>query len=230
MPVYPDLPTLGRTVDDHGSRIVTLESSAQLGNSTIQGGALVVRDDTVPGNIIALLGAFNDAHFGNTTGLVVQTSAGRKLLVVEDAGGIVYPYQQFGWWEAASSTFVVGAAGEFCSSTSASPTWETLWKMQTELVTAVHLKVSVRVVTPAATTAEFRMIGSAAATSNKAVPASTDLTGLAFWQHGLTLSTGPIVWEMQARLTGGAGPVQMGRPTPLTMTDWTPFLVAGGWV
>lgn len=232
MPVYPAEPSLGDHLNDHDLRLQALESSPQLGNSSVKGGALVVYDDTFPGNIVGIFGAFTDSHFGTVHGLVVKTPAGQPLMVAHDLGGVLYPYQQWGWWEALSTTrSVIAGNGEICTSVSPTPTWEGLWTIQTELVTATYVKTGVRVITPAGSAMDVRMVvnGGAAVTSTKTIGASTDASLVCYWAHGLSLASGPLSWEMQVRV-GGAGPVTMFRPKPVVMTDWSTLAVAGGWV
>lgn len=74
----------------------------------------------------------------------------------------------------------------------------------------------------AGTTGEFRLSADAGGnTSAVTIPAASAGTSQAFeWTHGLTLSTGPTSFRVQARRTGGAGNINVYLPARASLIDY----------
>jgi hypothetical protein len=166
---------------------------------------------------------------GETRLIIGQTEPGRYGIIVNDAdgttprlwideSGIRAPYL--------ASPFV--AADDY--KTVASATFVVTHRAQVEQITSEGVYAWVTAGSDVGTTGEVRLRNTDTGVTTQAmtVPAASSGTVQQFrWLHGSLLSAGPIVFEVQARRTAGAGNVNVYRPPSLTMTD-PGFCVADG--
>ena len=149
---------------------------------------------------------------GLVRGLIGLITSGNYGVRVRDASnGIRFSIDNDGYrdpWLAHPWRGVLSPSRE--STTSAS--FQSLWRSRVELLTHKGVACTAAWVTDAGTTAEIRLSSGFGQTSAVALAAGSSGSQQFQWLHGLALGGGPIDFELQARVTGGAGQVHLDEP------------------
>lgn len=222
MAVIPTLDDLARQIADQDRRLQALESSAQLGNSSIRGGSLYVLDDTTPPGIIAVLGKVDEP--GTSTiyngAIIEKPGVGTPFLWMNDHAGQLLPYSPWDGWHTPTEQVNI-----------TDTTLQDRWVTTVEIATCLALKVSIPVVCDVGTTGEIlvRCAATGTVTNTKVIPSGASTVFECYWLHGMTLQSGPSQFSFQARRTSGAGTVTLFVPGPLTFGSYMVQATAGGW-
>lgn len=184
---------------DTGDEILRLDASG-----------LSMRDSG--GDLRARIGAI-----GASYGVQILDDGGGLERLRVDERGFVQPYFAHPWYD------------PLTYKTTTSATFETMYRTQVELITGEGLYAWISATGDAATTGEIRLRNATSGTTTDAVavPAGGSIFQQFRWLHGEALSSGPIVFDVEARRTGGAAGVNVYVPAALTMADPT-LCVADG--
>lgn len=102
-----------------------------------------------------------------------------------------------------------------------SGSFQPLFSSTLEMIVSPAFHCSVVASCPADTTGEMRLRipVSGAVTDAVPIPAGGTAQHQFRWIHGLALNTGPVAVDVEARRTGGAGDVEVARPSGLWQAD-----------
>lgn len=176
----------------------------------------VLRNTDAAGNTLVEIGP-NGLKMYDATGLLrarigyINGAAGYGMSLWDQAGGLRFEVNDDGYrdpWLAHPWRKVNTPDRESTSSGSFVP----LWRSRVEIITHGGVAIAAAWVTDAATTAEVRLAVSGATTSAVSLAAGTSGVQPFKWLHGRTLGTGPFYFEIEARVTGGAGQIHMDEP------------------
>lgn len=181
----------------------TLRRVDEAGNTLVQlgdGGFTMFDADGEPRVIIGLTSS-------GRYGIVVLDDDGTTPRLWADERGLLSPYL----------TVPVVAADDYKAVTSG--TFVTSHTAQFELISHQGLYCWVTAVTAVGTVGEFRLRipFSGAVTDVVSVASGTQATQQFRWLHGLDLSAGPVVVEVQARRVSGTGDVNVYRPPGMSL-------------
>jgi hypothetical protein len=142
-------------------------------------------------------------------GMQVLDAGGTVERLRVDERGFVQPYFAHPWYD--PTTY----------KTTTSATFEPIYRSQIELITSLGVYAWIFATGDAATTGEIRLRNATSGTTTDAV--AVPAGGSAFqqfrWLHGEELSSGPIVFDVEARRTSGAAGVNVYMPAALTLAD-----------
>lgn len=198
-------------------RVRTLESANRLQAGSINGGAIVVRDDTTDAPIV-VLGELAPSGVGSG---IMSFAADRThvMLNVNDLEGFGTPWLGHAWFDPLAGNTVTSGTFVGAYLTIA----EVLWSTQ--------LLFRVGCQTDGATTGELRItvVGTGQLGSVKTIPVSTNGYFEYRMQHGLLIGSGPYYITLEARRASGAGTFKVFVPGALN-TGANIGPVVGGWV
>lgn len=191
-------------------RLDNLERSPKTYNAGVVGRFRVIDVPEDPeGTEVARLGRLYDglADTGDIGIRVRSPSLDKRLLQASRQYGLTEPHLAYPWRDPAVSKGVTSA------------TFAAIWLCTIDRMEAMQVRIGVRIVVPAATTAEVRCSeagGASSSTLVKVLAASTDATHVVLWAHvqGLTARDTDITVEV--RRASGAGTVLVYEPEPLT--------------
>lgn len=185
-------------------RLAAMERTAQLTTSSIKDGALLILDED---NVVrARLGLIDPAtdFYGIS---MFDEDGGLRFEVNDD--GFRDPWLANPWRD--PNVFKPVTSGSFV----------TVFNCEVEIIS--HKGVSGRFgwATDGGTTGELKLVlNGIGQTATVVLPAGTTGQQQFQWLHGATLGTGPALFQIQARRTGGAGNVNVYWPdSPLYMAD-----------
>lgn len=232
MPMVNQPEDLGRVLADFERRIRTLETAQRLTKASItdDAGNELVRFDRTGIRIFDATGVLHSLL--DTLGIRVFDDAGvqRAFLgnldgagnfgveVRDPAGGVRFrgdndglrdPYLALAPFDLTDFKPITAAAFV-----------DVGYYFQAENISHIGLYVWMQAAGDAATTGEIRIknVTSGAVTTAHAVPAGAATQKQFRWLHGATLGTGPVVFAVQARRTGGAGNVNVYHPASVALT------------
>ncbi|CAB5217937.1 hypothetical protein UFOVP209_32 [uncultured Caudovirales phage] len=188
MPDIPQPENLSTYIRDLERRIRLLETAPRLANASVSDDAGVVR---------TLTGKLPSGDYG----FEIHNSSGATVFQVLSSG-VSVPRAQMGVVK--SSDFVVVTSGTF------TPTW----RAYSPYIVADAVQITVLVATDPGTTAEIRLTtnGSPISAIN-AIPANSQVSTDFKWKTaGLVVGTGPAIFYVEVRRTGGAGNVNVYPP------------------
>lgn len=209
--------TMARWMADMERRMRTQETATRAASTSISaaGGLELVRLDREGIKVfdatgtrrvtIGLVDPANDRY-----GVIIYDADGVAARFWVDERGILTPYL---------AAPLVAASGEAEAVTSA--VFVKTHSAQFEIISHLGIYCWVTALSDAATTGEMRLRNTAtgAFTNAVSIPAGSAGTVQQFrWLHGSALDTGPVVFEVQARRTAGAGNINIYRPPGIWMT------------
>lgn len=147
----------------------------------------------------------------------------RQLIAATESGGLRAPEWGSSWMRIEPGDQVVVSSGS----------WTTAWRSWIRSVYHDVCQAYVSVYSDVGTTGEIRLIElvSGRQTSAKTVPSGTNEDFELKWEHGVDLDSPNRAWDLQMRVTGGAGVLSCRPQSQLNYASSTWLAgVAGGWV
>lgn len=205
--------TLARWMADMERRMRTQETAtrAALTSITDAAGKELVRLDKDGIKIYDAAGLLR-ARFG-----YINASVGYGLSVFDAAGGLRFEVNDQGhrdpWldhpWRPSTPLYVPVTSGTFVD----------VFECRVDLITHGGVASWVQWATDAGTTGEVRLLLAASTSSAVTLAAASSGVQQFKWLHGQALGTGPALFKIQARRTGGAGNVNIYPAAGCQMAD-----------
>jgi len=194
---------IGGMLGELSRRVRDLERAPALRNTSMTSGTTTIRDDNDVARV--KLGLVGDDSYG----LAVYDDAGTPTFRLTEAGQ-VYPYEPLpvSKWD---DSVAVNAAS-----------FVPVWAATCSYATADAVQLQTYVAADAGTTGEVRLSANLSGTPTTDAIAIADGSGdYREWKwapSGLVAGTGPVVFTLEARRTGGSGDVNVYPPVQSFMT------------
>lgn len=226
----PEIGGLLRKITDLEERLQRLERGNPLAGSLPPGESIEVLDPADGSSLVKLgdldtlgVGAsFRDAA-GTLVTAIGQLTTGSGAMVGSEpdgnatntfflatSAGLVYPWITHSWYKANDAVNITAGA------------FTTAFHCRVELVQGSQAMVNVIVNSDVGTTGEFRLrhTVSGTTTSTVTIPSGTQVDQAFRWELGsnMVVGTGPHVFQIEARRTGGAGNVYIFAPGSLSIS------------